>query len=80
MTTTQTIEEDKLLFAARLLTEEELNVLLSFVNNFVERKVRTGPTASDKENFLRFIETLRNKAAERGLTPEILEEILAEND
>ncbi|MCW3109858.1 MAG: hypothetical protein JWQ09_4364 [Segetibacter sp.] len=80
MTTTKTLEEDKLLLAARLLNEDELKVLLNFVNHFVHKKERKEPTISDKKKFLDFVEILRDKAAEKGLTPEILEEILAEDE
>lgn len=80
MTTTKTPEEDKLLLGARLLNENELKVLVDFVNHFVHDKERKGGNISNKRGFLDFVEGLRDKAAERGLTPEILEELLAEDE
>ncbi len=77
--TTKTLEEEKLLSSARLLDERELNMLIEVVNAMAKKKEAEKPTKEDKERFVKFLEQLREKTSAKGLTPEILEEILAEN-
>ena len=80
MTTTKTVQEDRLLMAARLLDEDELKVLVNFLQNVIKRKQQKGSEAFGKKDFQSFLEGVRNRAAEKGLTEDILEDILAKDD
>ena len=80
MTTTNTVQEDRLLMTARLLDEDELKVLVNFLQNLIQSKRQKGSEAFGKKNFQSLLDRLRNKAAENGLTEEILEDILAKDE
>ncbi len=76
--TTISPQEDRLITAARLMEEDQLNVLVDFVNKLVIKKFKT-PTPQSKQEFVDFLNDLGVKTEKRGLTPEILEEILADD-
>ncbi len=70
-------KEEHLLIKVRMMTTEQVDTLLSFLNTIVNKE-------DDKlVAKLKFIETMKEiskNAQERGLTEEILQQILEERD
>ncbi len=50
--TTISSQEDKLIMAARLLNEEQLDFLVEFVNSLIIKKRAGRPSSKEKQRFL----------------------------
>lgn len=77
MLTIENEREEKLIKSVRRMTPGQVDSLLSFINTMID----AGNTETDsKHQFLKTVNEISKKAQERGLTEEILNEILSEYD
>ncbi len=77
MIATQNKKEEVLLTKVRLMSNEQLDTLLNFLDTIVdlpEYKFKA------KLEFIQTMKEISQKAQERGLTEEILKQILEEDD
>ncbi len=77
MIATQNKKEEDLLLKVRKMSNEQLSSLLSFLNTIMDEE---DYKLKSKLEFLKTIEELSKQAQERGLTEEILKEILENPD
>ncbi|MCW3109856.1 MAG: hypothetical protein JWQ09_4362 [Segetibacter sp.] len=77
MLTIENEREEKLIKSVRKMSPVQIDSLLSFINTLVETDERK---IDAKHEFLKTIQEISQKAQERGLTEEILNEILTEYD
>ncbi len=70
-------KEEHLLIKVRMMTTEQVDTLLSFLNTIVNKE---DDKLVAKIKFIETMKELSKNAQERGLTEEILQQILEERD
>ena len=77
MLTLENEREEKLIKSVRRMTPGQVDSLLSFINTMIDAE---NAETDAKQQFLKTVNEISKKAQERGLTEEILNEILTEYD
>ncbi len=77
MIATQNKKEEDILIKVRMMSTEQIDTLLSFLNTIVNQE---DYKLKAKLEFIETMQEISKNAQQRGLTEEILKEILEERD